>query len=172
MRVEAPVSSAEKFSFLDGFRPRMVDNVLIFDPGEGEMLTFDDKEGRVKPTSLGVKFLSPKPGFLAKEAFGWNLQVKTEEDKKRTILASYGGGVPSELIKNIFVIDEKLGRVSKLNFPGREILKLLELVNDNQPVFIPVLPSRTIKEGGVLVVSIQDLKKPQNQARIKGFLST
>lgn len=169
MTPENQISSNELPTFLNVLKPRLVGDVWIYEPEGREMFTLN--EGRVRASTIGVKELSPKTSFWNRILIGWSLQVRTDKERReRFVLASCGiGKNPADLFKNVFIIDQKLGGVVALSSPGREILSLLKLDDDNQPVFIPVSSTRK-REGGILVVSNGDLRKPQNKGRIEGFL--
>jgi len=170
MTVENRVSSIEQVSFLPGFKLTSKNGVLFYYPEEGEMLTLDEE--RIKVTPLGRKHLSPKKPLFGKVC-GWTIIIeKSNEEQEGAISASREKGKdPFYLFENIFIIDDKLGRVRALKPSEAGILQSFK--EDNQIVLIPVVPSKTDKErGGVLVTSTKELRKPQNQARIKGFLTT
>ena len=126
------------------------------------------REGRLVATSFGAREISPKPELWTKSVFGFSLVLEMREGKK-VALFSYGvGGNAADFFKNVFVIDQGLGRVKALSSPAPEVLTLLKLADDS-PVFIPVT-GRKGKEGGVLVTTARALKVPQNKLRIEGFL--
>ena len=167
MTPENQISSNELPIFLNDLRPRLVGDVWIYEPDGKEVLILNGE--RLRATLEGAKEISPKTSLWDRVVFGWSLKIEEKEGKK-VVLASYGtGGNAPDLFKNVFVINQGLGRVVPLSLPGPEVLSLLELTNDN-PVFVPVL-RRKGKERGVLVTSARALKIPQNQGRIRGFLT-
>jgi len=173
MTVENRISSIEQVNFLPGFKSILRGGVLFYYPEEGEMLALDE-EG-VRATPLGKKHLSPKKPLFGKVR-GWTIRIeKLNEEQERAISASWEKGRdPSYLFKNIFIIDDKLGRVRSLNLSeaGSSLQPLEKDNQDDQLVLISVVPSKTDKErGGVLVTSTKELRKLQNQKRIEGFLT-
>lgn len=173
MTPENPLKQSTQEKPLNLLNGRLVlveigEGIWAYQMGEGaENQQFAiDNSGRVVATKQG------KDVFLTKGDIGWIMTVKKLEEGL-LLSGSYGFGEGNMTLKNIYVIDDKRGRVVSLSHPvSGTTIPLLEL--KQQQGKIVLIPVRRTKNavGGVIVTSTKKLMNPQNRGRINGFFAT